>query len=373
MRIEFKKEEKRKNQFSLEEILKKEITLFGCSFTNKHKEKFYGELSVLLISGIDLSKALILAAESFSSRKQKDLIEELNKMIVVGASISDAMASLKVFSEYEIKTLEIGEQTGKIGKVTGDLASYYQKRNDQKREIISAITYPAIVMITAIFVVFFMLKYVVPMFKDIFEQNRVELPFLTKMVVSLSDLLQENGFFILMGFIFLVIIWKSVHQKIWFKKCFETLLLKIPLAGRYVQKIYLTKFSHTMMLLAGSRIPIASALLITHDIITFYPLKNSIALIGEDVKDGEKLSQAFKHHSIFENKIISLLVVAEETNKTEYVFQKLYDQYSRDLELQAKNLTNIINPILTILVGFLVGIILIAMYLPMFKLSNIIG
>lgn len=373
MKIEIKKQSKKKKEVSIDDILKKEIQIFGSSFNNKHKEKYYGELSVLLTSGIDISKALVLSSESFSTKKQKDLIHDLNLKVVGGSSMSYAMESLNIFSPYEIKSIEIGEQTGKLGKVTADLAEYYLKKNDQKREIISAITYPVIVMLTAFLVVFFMLKYVVPMFSDIFEQNKVELPLLTQMVVSLSIYIQEYGVELFVGFLFLLISWKILLKRQWFKDGFEGLLLKAPLLGTYIQKIHLSKFSHTMMLLANSKIPIASSLLITRDVIAFSPLKNAIISISDDITTGEKLSKAFKKQKIFDNKIISLLIVAEETNKTEYVFQKLYAQYSRDLELQARNLTNVINPLLTIIVGLLVGVILIAMYLPMFRLSSVMG
>ena len=331
MRIEFKKETKKEKSFSLDGILKKEIHLFGSTFNNKHKEKFYGELSVLLNSGIDISKALLLSSESFDSKKQKELIEILNQKVVGGSSLSSAMKTGNVFSPYEVKSMEIGEQTGELGKVTADLAEYYLKKNDQKREIISAITYPLIVMLTAILVVFFMLNYVVPMFKDIFEQNRVELPFLTKMVVAISNYIQEYGFLISLAVILMIIIWRFLSKQDWFSNNLEVFLLQIPIIGTYIQKIYLAKFSHTMMLLANSRIPIATALLITREVINFHPLKTAIKKIGEDIIQGEKLSEAFKKHQVFENKIISLLIVAEETNKTEYVFQKLYSQYSRTL------------------------------------------
>lgn len=107
--------------------------------------------------------------------------------------------------------------------------------------------------------------------------------------------------------------------------------------------------------------------------VDFYPLQNSLGQIENDILMGEKLSVSFSKHEIFDKKIIALLKVAEETNQTEYIFQRLYDQYSNEVEYQSKTITNVLNPLLTLMVGFIVGVILIAMYLPMFKLSSVIG
>ncbi len=107
--------------------------------------------------------------------------------------------------------------------------------------------------------------------------------------------------------------------------------------------------------------------------VDFYPLQNSLKQVEADILMGERMSFSFHKHKIFDKKIIALLKVAEETNQTEFIFQRLYDQYSKDVEYQSQTITNVLNPLLTLMVGFIVGVILIAMYLPMFKLSSVIG
>ena len=109
------------------------------------------------------------------------------------------------------------------------------------------------------------------------------------------------------------------------------------------------------------------------EMVNFHPLQKSLHDIEADILQGERMSESFKKHQLFDKKMIALLKVAEETNQTEYVFKKLYNQYSKEVEYQSKTITNILNPILTLMVGFIVGVILIAMYLPMFRLSSVIG
>ena len=182
---------------SLDNLLKKEIRIFGKSFTDKKKEQFYAELSVLLKSGVNLKMALDLIEES-QKEKDKKIIKELNEQILKGSSLSTAMENDRNFTPYEYRAIKIGEQTGQLNFITNDLAEYYQRKNEQKRQVITSLTYPVIVLFTAFIVVFFMLKYVVPMFEDIFEQNQVELPFLTQMIVEASHLLGANGLYLLL-------------------------------------------------------------------------------------------------------------------------------------------------------------------------------
>ena len=370
--IHIAKDKEEKGQSSMENILKKEIT-FGSKFSNKKKEQFYSELSVLLKSGVNLKHGLDIIIESQPKQKDRELMERLNSSILKGSTFADALLGDKSFSAYEYHAVKIGEQTGQLAFVTQDLADYYKRRNEQKRQIVSSLTYPIIVLFTAFLVVFFMLKYVVPMFEDIFEQNRVELPFLTTIIVKFSHLLENYGFLILIILILIIGVFRMFRKHYIYKKYSGEMLLKLPIIGSYIKKVYLTRFLHTMMLLTNSKIPVINGLSMVREMVDFYPLQNSLKGIEHDILMGERLIMSFSKQEIFDKKIIALLKVAEETNQTEYIFQRLYDQYSHEVEYQSKTITNVLNPLLTLMVGFIVGIILIAMYLPMFKLSSVIG
>lgn len=362
-----------KQTSSLDNLLKKEITVFGSGFSNKKKEFFYAEISVLLKSGVDLKQTFDLIEESLQKEKDREIIKNLNESILEGQSFAEAMKREKYFSPYEYHAIKIGEQTGKLAFVTNDLAEFYQSKNEQRRQILSSLTYPIIVLSTALIVVFFMLKFVVPMFEDIFKQNKVELPFLTKIILEFSHVLEQRGLFILGVVIMFFLTIRLIKNKKLFRKHSSEFLLKIPFMGNYAKKIYLARFTHTMMLLTNSKIPVLNGLAMVREIIDFYPLQNSLKEIEDDILRGERMSSSFSRHRIFDRKIIALLKVAEETNQTEFVFKKLNDQYTQEVKYQAQFITNILNPLLTLMVGFIVGIILIAMYLPMFRLSSVIG
>lgn len=361
-----------KNQ-SWTDFLNKEITLFGNSFTNKSKEQFYAELSLLLNSGVNLKTSLDLISEMQSKRKDRTLIEDISKEIVSGSSLSEALQKNKNFTPYEYHAIKIGENTGQLHKITSDLREYFNRKNELKRQLITSLSYPIIVLITACIVVFFMLNYVVPMFVDIFRQNQVALPWITEAIISLSNFVTENGWIILLLFFGIAIGFKLVSKKNWYYRFTGIFLLKLPVIGVYIKRIYLIQFTQAMALLTNAKIGIVNGIGMVSDMIRFYPLENTLKMIEKDIIQGEKLSTAFAKHPFYDKKMLALLKVAEETNKTEYIFQKLYDQYSTEAKYQGQIISNFLNFLLTLLVGIIVGVILIAMYLPMFKLSSIIG
>lgn len=357
----------------VQNFLKKEITLFGKSFSNKKKESFYSELSVLLNAGITLKDALTLISEEQKKKDDRELFENVIDKIVYGKSLSEAIKEQSVFTEYEYYSLKIGEETGSLQKVTNELGHYYKRKNEQRRTILNALSYPIIVMITAVFAVIFMLQFVVPMFVDIFKQNKVELPWITKVIVAISDSFQENIWNLLLIILVVVVLKKIISKKIWYQRNISKFQLKIPYIGELLRKIYISQFTQATALLVNAKVPLLNCIELTKKMIDFYPLQNALQHIENDIIQGKELSASLSNYPIFDKKMISLLKVAEQTNQNEYIFEKLTKQYNDDIQYQSKLLSTVLEPFIMIFLGALVAVILISMYLPMFKLSTVIG
>ncbi|WP_027392704.1 type II secretion system F family protein [Aquimarina latercula] len=374
IKIENTKKTKQENtSFDISEILTKEITLFGNAFNSKKKEQWYAELSVLLKSGIDLKSGLELLSETQKKEKDQKLMNSMLLKLIDGNAFSEILKADKNFTDYEYYAVRIGEQTGQLAQITLELSEFYKRKNDLKREIVSALTYPIIVLLTALIVIFFMLRYVVPMFVDIFKQNKVDLPDITEAIISFSNFTGEHGFLIL-GCIILTIIGVSlVSKKKWYRKFLGKLQLKIPILGNYFRRIYMAQFTQALSLLTYAKVPMVDSIDLVKNMINFYPLQQGLQKTNEAVIAGDKLSTSFAKSSIFDKKLIAMIRVAEETNQTEFIFQKLNEQYNQQVKHQSQVISNVLNPLLTILVGIIVGVILIAMYLPMFRLSSVIG
>ncbi|WP_412560656.1 type II secretion system F family protein [Winogradskyella sp. MIT101101] len=354
-------------------FLQKEINLFSNSFSNKIKEDFYTELSVLLKAGITLKDGLELIEGALKKKPQKDKLNHISKAIVSGSSLSEAISHHKEFSEYEYYSLKIGEETGTLIEVTQQLGEFYARKNEQRRNLVSALTYPTIILATAVLVVVFMLNYVVPMFQDIFEQQKVELPAITKFIINCSEFLKSYGWLILLVLLILVGSRVFFNKKRWYKKIKDKIISKLPFIGDFVKTVYLSQFTQAVSLLTASKVPVVNSIQLVKQMINFYPLQNALASVEQEILKGKSLSDSLKQHKLFDDKMVALVKVAEETNQNEFIFQRLNAQYNTQVQQKSKLLSTLLEPVIIMIVGLLVGLILIAMYLPMFKLSSILG
>ena len=358
--------------YNIDALLKKEIIIFNKQFSNKIKEDFYSELSVLLNAGITLKQALELIVNSQKNKKTKAILEAILIAIIEGQSFSDAIQVHKEFSDYEYHSIKIGEETGTTSRIAQQLSEFYSKKNEQKRQLINALTYPTIILTTAMLVVIFMLQYVVPMFQDIFKQQNVELPGITLFIVNLSNMIQDYGWLIILIIVSLVVIITMIRKKMWYRRIKDNLLLKIPFVGKFIKTVYLSQFTQSMMLLTASKVPIVDSINLVKKMIDFYPLTNALESVEEEIMQGKALSDALQKHDLFDDRMITLVKVSEETNQTEYIFEKLNSLYNTKVQNSSKMLSTLLEPFIILFIGAFVGFILIAMYLPMFKLSSIV-
>lgn len=321
-----------------------------------------------------MTQALELLGKTQKKEKAQELILKIYHKLIDGMSFSSALENEKVFTSYECQVLKIGEKSGKLSKVLTALSEYYRNKNLQFKELRNTLTYPIIVLITAIIVVGFMLRFVVPMFENIFKQHQVSLPWITQQIVNASAFLEKRFWWIITFCILISIAIKYICTQKWFVSPLSYGVLKIPFFGDYIKNIHLSRCLQALSLLISTQVSLQKSIRFTKETIDFLPLKNALQDIEQQILNGSTLYEAFSMHSqIFDKKTTTLVRVAEQTHQAEYVFEKLNEQHQQKLKLQYENLINILNPALTLFIGFLVGIILVAMYLPMFKLSTVIS
>jgi type IV pilus assembly protein PilC len=350
-------------------LLNKDIKLFDSSLSDKKKQYFFSQLEILIQARIDIGTALKLLAEISTIKNGKVIFEDIYKKVIAGSSLSGALMQTGYFSSYEIFSIQIGEETGRLEKVLKDISSFYTKKIKQRRSIINALTYPVIVLSVALGSVFFMLNAVVPMFAEVFKRFGSDLPFITRMIMGASHVM--IGFFpLFMGTISSGIIFLYMNRKKdWYAKWTALLLLKIPVVGPLLLKIYTARLCSSLSLLLESRVPVVKALRLVKEMVDFYPIVSTIDAIEQSILNGKSLHKSMQSFSVFEPKMIALIKVAEEVNKLDEMFHNMANQYSDDSEYQVSILNSLLEPVLIIFLGFVVGIILIGMYLPLFQLG----
>ncbi|MBC7913518.1 MAG: type II secretion system F family protein [Pyrinomonadaceae bacterium] len=351
-------------------FLNREISFGSKDLSDKKKEYLYLELSSLLQAGIDIKSSLDLITSEQKKGKDKKLYESIQSLVLNGSSFSQALKQTGKFSLYEIFSLQIGEETGKMIEILKDLATFYQNKMKQRRKIIAALTYPCVVLATSLGAVFFMLKFVVPMFGDVFLRFGGELPWITAKIISISDWM-ENYFyyflFVIICFTIFLIVFRNTKE---FRRIFSKIVIRIPVIGNLVQKIYLARFCNSMRLLINARLPLLRAISLTRQMIGYYPIENSLSFIEDDILKGKSLNQSLQTFKIYPTKMIMLIKVGEETNQLDYFFGKLSEQYIEEVEYKTSTISSLMEPLIIIFLGIIVGVILVAMYLPLFKMSN---
>lgn len=361
---------KKKASSNAFDFLNKDISFSGSGLKEKQKEEFYSELGMLLSSGIDMRSALKIICEEQSKKKEKAIFEKLFEDLLAGENLSESMKSSGHFSSYESYSIGIGEETGRLNEILNDMASYFANRIKQRRQLISTFTYPIIVVVTALLVVIFMMNFIVPMFVDIFKRFSGDLPTLTKWVMDASEAFNQNfGYFIFI-ILTLVIGLLAVKNKLWYRKYASALLLKLPVMGILLKKVYLARFCHTMALLLSAKIPLLRAINLMGKMISFYPFEQALLQFEDGILHGKTLHQSMEEFSLFDSKIKSLTKVGEEINQLDHIYESLSKQYNEELQHQIGLLNSLLEPILIIFVGLFVALILVAMYLPMFQMSN---
>jgi len=358
------------DQGGLMELLNRDISFGSKELSDKKKEYLYLELSSLLQAGINLKSSFELITTDQEKEKDRELFTKIQDTVLNGTTFSQALQQTGKFSLYEVYSLQIGEETGKLIEVLQDLAKFYQNKIKQRRKIVSALTYPSVVLSTSLGAVFFMLKFVVPMFGDVFKRFGGKLPWITEKIIGMSQAMEDNflRFFILLILIAVFIF--SVRKSERYRQLSTKLVLRLPMVGNLVQKIYLARFCNSMRLLINARLPLLRAIALSRQMIGYYPIESSLQKVEDDIMKGKSLHQSLQQFSVYPRKMIQLIKVGEETNQLDYFFAKISDQYIDEVEYKTSTLSSMMEPLIIIFLGLIVGVILISMYLPLFQMNN---
>ena len=358
-------------KFTFKATTKKEIS-FANSFGSKDKMHFYKEFRSLLYAGVDFKKALEILSEQQRKNSIRELLNNITKEVVKGKSLYEALKDSGKFSAYEYYSIKIGEESRNLGPILKELATYFERKIQMRRQIISVFTYPAFVLLLTFSVLFFMMKFVVPMFSNVFRQFDRELPYITQKIIAISEnfgLYSFFFFFIIAGLIGAHFYWKD-HLK--YRELSARIILRLPFIGNLIKKIYLTRFSQSLSLLLKAKTPLVQALDLVEKMIGFYPIEYSLHHSVNDIKKGVLFSSALAQYDIYDKKMISLIQVAEHTNTLDEMFERIAIQYDEETQHHTRMIGVIMEPLLILIIGAVVGLVLIAMYSPMFDLSKIL-
>jgi type IV pilus assembly protein PilC len=350
-------------------LFKREFS-FHRKLSSKRKEYLYTELSMLLSSGIDLKTGLQIIREGEKNEDTRKIFDAIYRQVVEGKSLHESFDTTRQFSTYEIFSVKIGEESGRLPRIIKELGLYYADQVEQRRKLTSAFSYPAAVVIVAVVVIVFMVEFIVPMFEGVFARFGRELPVLTRWVLTGATFLRENLPWIAGVVTILLLLFLHARKQYTFRKLSTRVLLKIPLAGKLLLTSYMYRFCQAMSLLVGAGIPLARSVEMTGEMISFIPLQDALRQVREDIFRGISLHESMSRNALFDRRTCTLVKLGEEVNGLDAAFERLATQYKEALRHHLDLMNKLLEPLLIVVIGSLVAVILIAMYLPMFNMGN---
>jgi type IV pilus assembly protein PilC len=355
-------------------VANKSIGSFGKPVKPKSLQIFSRQFATMIEAGLNVVSALVILEDQTDDQGLAIVIVELRKDVESGLLLSEAMSKHpKVFSRLYISMVEAGEAAGILDIVLDRVAFQIEKQEAIRRRVKGAMVYPTMVLIFATMVLIGMLMFLVPIFVKIFASLGGQLPTLTQYVLYASNFLHAYWFIVIPAMIaspFIFKKWKSTENG---RKSWDKFKLKVPMKiGDTVLKVTMARFSRTLSTLVAAGVDIIKALEITGQTAGNWVIEDALAGVRARVHEGVPIAQPLLENEIFPPMVAQMVKIGEETGELEKMLSKIADFYEDEVEASVQSLTSIVEPIMMIGVGVMVGIIIISMYMPMFKMLTLV-
>ncbi|RME60382.1 MAG: type II secretion system F family protein [Candidatus Dadabacteria bacterium] len=356
--------------------LDKEITIpgFGPKVKTKDIVVFTRQFSTMVDAGLPIVQALGILAKQAQNKALKDVILSVKETVETGGTLADGLAKHpKVFDDLYVNMVVAGENGGILDIILERLAKQLEKTMKLKREVKTAMIYPAIVVSAAVIVTAILLIFVIPTFAELFADFGSALPLPTQVVINISNFVVANavvlfGSLILGVFLFFRIIKTPKGQEI-----FHPLFLKLPIFGDIIRKVSVARFTRTLGTMISSGVPILDALQICCKTSGNKVVEKEVKEARVSIAEGKTMSDPLSESTVFPPMVVSMITVGESTGQLDAMLQKIADFYEEEVENAVNGMKQILEPLMILFLGVVIGGLVIAMYLPIFKLGSVVG
>ena len=353
---------------------KTEIKLsFGSGVKLKDISIFSRQFATMINSGLSLLRSLNILAEQTENKRFAEVIDLVRQDVEKGASLSQALAKHpKVFSKLYVSMVRAGEIGGVLDSVLLRLASTIEKQVELRGKIKSAMTYPVAVLALVLLIVVAMLLFIVPTFGELYDDLGGTLPLPTRLLLSVSSILTR--FFPVVVLLAVVLVWLFRR---WIATAggrakFDAFKLRIPIMGKLVQKTALARFASTLSALLRSGVPILESLEIVSETVSNHVVSVAVKDTQVAVKGGESIAKPLSQHKVFPPMVTQMMAVGEETGALDEMLEKIGEFYEQEVEATVDALTSLLEPLLICVLGGAVGAMVVALYMPMFQIINLV-
>ena len=354
--------------------LQREITLPGSSrVTLKDLAVMARQFATMVDSGLSLLRALAILADQTENPALRKVLGEVRSDVEGGTSLSASLAKHpRAFPPLLVNMCRAGEVGGFLDRVLLQVAENYESEVKLRGKIKSAMTYPVVVLVMAVLAVVGMLLFIVPVFAQMFDDLGGELPAPTMVLVFLSEQMRWVAPLTGVGLVVAALVWSRVRHKDRVRAAVDPLKLKIPVFGPLFQKVALSRFSRNLGAMVQAGVPILQALDIVADTTGNVVLAKAVRDVQQSVRQGESLAAPLAQHPVFPSMVVQMLAVGEDTGALETMLAKDADFYDQEIEATTEALTALMEPLMIAVLGGIVGSMIIALYMPIFKIFDLV-
>jgi len=335
---------------------------------------FSRQLATMLSAGIPLVQSFEIVGSGHENAAMQKLIMAIKGDVEGGSSLTEALAKHPLyFDDLFLNLVEAGEQAGALETLLDKIATYKEKTEALKKKIKKALTYPAAVLVVAFVVTAILLIFVIPAFEDLFKGFGADLPTFTRMVIDLSVFVREKGWYIA------IMMGAGVGSFLYFKKrsramrhWLDRLSLKVPIIGPILKKAAIARYARTLSTMFSAGVPLVEALESVAGATGNIVYEVGVLEMRDEVATGQRLQQAMENTDLFPNMVIQMIAVGEESGSLDDMSSKVADFYEEDVDNAVDNLSSLLEPLIMSILGVLVGGLVVAMYLPIFKMGSVI-
>ncbi|HEB73448.1 MAG TPA: type II secretion system F family protein [Nitrospirae bacterium] len=352
----------------------KDIVLFGGGPTQKDVVIFTRQFATMIGAGLPLVQCLSILGGSVENRIFGATISDIKSKVESGETFADALRKHpKVFDPLYTNMIEAGEVGGILDTIMIRLAEYSEKAMALKGKIKAAMVYPSAIVTVAVAVVIFLLVFVIPMFGTMFSDFGQALPWPTQVVLGASNFVIERWYLVFVLPVVLFVAYVQFRQTDKGRLITDKIYIRLPVLGPLIQKIAVAKFTRTMGTLISSGVPIIEGLEITAKTAGQKVIELAVLEVIDDIKQGKGLSDPLKDQGVFPSMVVQMIEVGEQTGALDAMMNKIADFYDEEVDTAVEGLTSLLEPALMVFLGIVVGFVVVAMYMPIFKLGDVVG
>jgi len=334
---------------------------------------FTRQLATLVSAKLTLDKGLTITTRLTEKEKTREIFQDIQKRVHAGSSFADSLATYPdVFSKMYINMVRAGEMGGVLDVVLTRLADFLENNEETKNKILSALIYPAILILAGAGAVVFLMTFVVPKLSGVFEGSGKTIPFITRVLLNTSTIMNQYWWSLGMGLILAVLAFWLFLKSDFGRNLWDGLVLKLPIFGDLVRKIEMSRFSRTMATLLNSGVPVLQALNIVQSVIINHVIASVMAPLQEGLKSGQGISRPLQKANVFPPLAVHMIVVGEETGELESMLVKVADIYDKEVDNAIQRMLKVFEPVLVLTIGGSIIFIVASILMGMMEVTNII-